>query len=60
MAGKPGVVARRSVSDPTEIVSHRLCAPKKTTLSQIVEVAGQRWRGEEASERAKGACGLDQ
>ena len=54
------VVARRSISDPTEIVYHRVCAPKKTTLQQIVEVAGQRWRVEEAIERAKGECGLDQ
>jgi SRSO17 transposase len=37
-----------------------VCAPKQTTLQQIVEVAGQRWRVEEAIERAKEACGLDQ
>jgi SRSO17 transposase len=54
------VVARRSLSDPTEVVYYRVCAPKQTTLQQIVEVAGQRWRVEEAIERAKGECGLDQ
>jgi SRSO17 transposase len=54
------VVVRRSLSDPTEVVYHRVCAPKQTTLQQIVEVAGQRWKGEEAIERAKGECGLDQ
>jgi SRSO17 transposase len=54
------IVVRRSISDPTELVYHRVCAPKKTTLQQIVEVAGQRWRVEEAIERAKGECGLDQ
>ncbi|HEU5378065.1 MAG TPA: hypothetical protein VFV38_21800 [Ktedonobacteraceae bacterium] len=54
------VVARRSLSNPPEIVYHRVCAPKQTTLQQIVEVAGQRWKGEEAIERAKGECGLDQ
>lgn len=54
------VVARRSVTDPTEIVYHRVCAPKKTTLQQIVGVAGQRWKVEEAIERGKGECGLDQ
>jgi SRSO17 transposase len=54
------VVVRRSITDPTEVVYHRVCAPKQTTLRQIVEVAGQRWKGEEAIERAKGECGLDQ
>jgi hypothetical protein len=54
------IVARRSITDPTEIVYHRVCTLKKTTLQQIVEVAGQRWKVEEAIERAKGECGLDQ
>jgi SRSO17 transposase len=54
------VVVRRSLSDPTEVVYDRVCAPKQTTLHQIVAVAGQRWKVEEAIERAKGACGLDQ
>lgn len=54
------VVAQRSISDPTEVVYHRVCAPKRTTLQQIVEVAGQRWKVEEAIERAKGEYGLDQ
>jgi SRSO17 transposase len=54
------VVVRRSLSDPTEVVYYRVCAPKQTTLQQIVEVAGQRWKVEEAIEQAKGACGLDQ
>jgi SRSO17 transposase len=54
------IVVRRSISDPTEVVYHRVCAPKRTTLQQIVEVIGQRWKVEEAIERAKGECGLDQ
>jgi SRSO17 transposase len=54
------IVARRSLSDPTEVVYYRVCAPKQTTLQQIVEVAGQRWKVEEAIEQAKGVCGLDQ
>jgi len=54
------IVVRRSLSDPTEGVFHRVCAPKQTTLQQIVDVAGQRWKVEEAIERGKGECGLDQ
>src|SRR5260370_29984699 len=42
------VVVRRSLTDPTEVVYHRVCAPKQTTLQQIVDVAGQRWKVEEA------------
>lgn len=54
------IVVRRSISDPSEMVFYRVCAPKETTLDQIVQVAGQRWKVEEAIERAKGECGLDQ
>jgi SRSO17 transposase len=54
------ILVRRSISDPTEVVYYRVCAPKETTLQQIVQVAGQRWKVEEAIERAKGECGLDQ
>jgi SRSO17 transposase len=55
-----GMLVRRSISDPTEVVYYRVCAPKQTTLQQIVQVAGQRWKVEEAIERAKSECGLDQ
>jgi SRSO17 transposase len=54
------IVVRRSLSDPTNLVYYRVCAPKETTLQQIVQVAGQRWKVEEAIERAKSECGLDQ
>ncbi len=54
------IVVRRSISDPSEMLFHLVCAPKQTTLPQIVQVAGHRWKVEEAIERAKGDCGLDQ
>jgi SRSO17 transposase len=54
------ILVRRSISDPTEVVYYRVCAPKQTKLQQIVQVAGQRWKVEEAIERAKSECGLDQ
>ncbi len=54
------MVVRRSIIDPTEMVYYRVVAPQQTTLQQIVEVAGERWKVEEAIEQAKGACGLDQ
>src|SRR6266568_2027259 len=54
------ILVRRSISDPSEIVYYRVCAPEETTLQLIVQVAGQRWKVEEAIERGKSECGLDQ
>lgn len=34
------IVVRRNLTNPTEVVYHRVCAPKQTTLQQIVNVAG--------------------
>jgi SRSO17 transposase len=53
-------VARRSLSDPTEIAYYLACAPAATTLERLVEVAGTRWAVEESLETAKGEVGLDQ
>ena len=54
------ILVRRSISDPSKIVYYRVCAPKETTLQQVVLIAGQRWKVEEAIERGKSECGLDQ
>jgi SRSO17 transposase len=54
------IVARRSLADSKEIASYHVCAPKHTTVEQMVQVAGQRWKVEEAIERAKSDGGLDQ
>src|SRR5579885_2989071 len=53
------VVVRRSVSDPTDLLFHLVCAKAETTLHQIVQVAGQRWKVREAIEQSKEECGLD-
>ncbi len=53
-------VARRSLSDPTDIAYYLACAPAATTLQRLVEVAGTRWAVEESLETAKGEVGLDQ
>jgi len=44
-------VARRSLSDPTEIAYYLACAPAETPLERLVE---------ESLETAKGEVGLDQ
>ncbi len=56
----PWVLARRSLSDPTEVAYYRACGPAQTRLETLVQVAGMRWAVEEGFERAKDAVGLDQ
>ncbi len=53
-------MARRSLSDPTEIAYYLACAPAETTLQRLVWVAGTRWAVEETLETGKGEVGLDQ
>jgi SRSO17 transposase len=53
-------MARRSLSDPTDIAYYLACAPAATTFQMLVQVAGTRWAVEESLETAKGEVGLDQ
>ena len=53
-------LARRSLSDPTEIAYYLACAPAETTLQRLAWVAGTRWAVEETLETGKGEVGLDQ
>ncbi|WIG57556.1 MAG: transposase [Ktedonobacterales bacterium] len=53
------LLVRRSVSDPTELAYYVVFAPRGTTLRELVQVAGQRWRIEQSFELAKGEVGLD-
>ncbi|HVD03395.1 MAG TPA: IS701 family transposase [Candidatus Dormibacteraeota bacterium] len=53
-------LARRSLSDPTELAYYRAFGPATTTLSTLARVAGARWAIEEGFERAKDLVGLDQ
>ena len=38
----------------------RVAGPAQTTLLEVVQVAGSRWKIEEGDEQAKGEVGLDQ
>jgi SRSO17 transposase len=53
------LLARRSLSDPGELAYDACFAPADTPLVTLVQVAGKRWRVEEAFEHAKGEVGLD-
>jgi SRSO17 transposase len=55
-----GLLARRSLRDPTALAYSRVFAPSGTPLAQVVRAAGSRWAIEEGFERAKGEVGLDQ
>ena len=54
------VLARRSISDPTEIAYYLCYGPRGTRLRELVRVAGTRWAIEESFQTAKNEVGLDQ
>jgi len=54
------VLARRSLSAPSEVAYYRVFGPATTALAVAVRVAGARWAIEESFERAKDLVGLDQ
>ncbi|UZG60249.1 IS701 family transposase [Rhodococcus opacus] len=54
------LLARRSLSDPTEIAYYICAGPRRTTLTELATVAGSRWRVEECFQQAKNEVGLDQ
>jgi SRSO17 transposase len=53
------LLARRSLSDPTQVAYYRVFAPTDTSVAEMVRVAGRRWAIEASFEEAKGAVGLD-
>jgi SRSO17 transposase len=54
------ILIRRSLSDPSKRAYYRAAGPATTTLPDLVQVAGSRWKIEEGLEEAKGEVGLDQ
>ncbi|MEU4675342.1 IS701 family transposase, partial [Amycolatopsis sp. NPDC023774] len=60
---RPGVghwlLARRSVSDPTETAYYICFGPADTDIHELVRVAGSRWAIEESFQTAKNETGLD-
>ncbi|WP_081789961.1 IS701 family transposase [Kutzneria albida] len=53
------LLARRSVSDPTDIAYYVCFGPAETGLTELVGVAGSRWAIEECFQTAKNETGLD-
>ena len=54
------LLARRSLSDPTDLAYYLCHGPERTPLRELVRVAGARWAIEETFQTAKGQVGLDQ
>ncbi|MEV8607936.1 IS701 family transposase [Amycolatopsis sp. NPDC051373] len=54
------LLARRSISDPTEIAYYVCYGPRRSTLLNLAWIAGTRWRIEECFQQAKNEAGLDQ
>jgi SRSO17 transposase len=63
-AGLPGseswLLARRSITDPTDIAYYLSNAPTSTSLSEKAYVASARWSIETTIEEGKGEAGLDE
>jgi SRSO17 transposase len=53
------LLARRSLSDPTEIAYYVCYGPRRSTLVDLARVAGSRWHVEECFQQAKNEVGLD-
>jgi hypothetical protein len=62
--GLPGpdawLLARRSISDPTEIAYYLSNAPLDTSLLTLAQVAATRYTVEQCIEESKGETGLDE
>nr|WP_079149874.1 IS701 family transposase [Streptomyces agglomeratus] len=54
------MLARRSISNPSEIAYFLASAPLDATLTDLARIAGCRWRIEECFQSAKNECGLDE
>ena len=53
------LLARRSISDRTDLAYYLCHAPARTGLAELVTVAGTRWAIEETFQTGKGQTGLD-
>jgi SRSO17 transposase len=53
------LLARRSISDPSEIACYICYGPRRSSLVDLAWIAGSRWRVEECFQQAKNEAGLD-
>jgi SRSO17 transposase len=53
------LLARRSISDPTQIAYYVCYGPRRSSLADLAWTAGARWRIEECFHQARNEAGLD-
>ncbi|MCA1221453.1 IS701 family transposase, partial [Streptomyces sp. 8L] len=53
------LLARRSLTDPTDIAYYICFCPTGTSLAELARIAGSRWMVEECFQSAKNETGLD-
>ncbi|MCE7481038.1 IS701 family transposase [Microbacterium profundi] len=53
------LLARRSLTDPTDIAYYLSHGPKRVSLAELAQAAGARWAIEESFQTSKGQTGLD-
>ncbi|MFB9616629.1 IS701 family transposase, partial [Kutzneria kofuensis] len=53
------LLARRSITDPTDIAYYVCYGPRRCTVVDLAWIAGARWRIEECFQQAKNEAGLD-
>ena len=53
------LLARRSLTDPTDIAYYLTHGPKRVSLAELAQAAGSRWAIEESFQTSKGQTGLD-
>lgn len=53
------LLARRSLTDPTEIAYYLAHGPKRVSLAELAQAAGARWAIEESFQTSKDQTGLD-
>lgn len=53
------LLARRSITDRTEIAYYVCFGPRRSTIADLAWIAGSRWRIEECFQQAKNEAGLD-
>jgi SRSO17 transposase len=54
------LLARRSLSDPSEIAYYACYGPRRSSTADLAWTAGSRWHIEECFQQAKNEAGLDQ
>lgn len=54
------LLARRSISEPSEIAYYVCYGPRRCGLHELAWIAGSRWRIEECFQQAKNEAGLDE